>query len=75
MEIEAATGAHNNQPTNDSNMAAEMAIAAVVAVTAATTATVTTVVVQRAAAAMAAREIYIKKGQKRRSWRRRWQWR
>jgi hypothetical protein len=59
VETETVAGAHNNQPTNDSDMATETAFVAAAAVAA-----------QTAAAATAAREIYIKEGQKRRSWRR-----
>jgi hypothetical protein len=88
VETEAAEGAHNNQPTNGSDMAAETAFAAAAAATTAavaaavaTAAMVATVaMVATAATAMAqtvagstgVREIYIKKGRKRRSLRR-WQ--
>ena len=77
VETEAAVGAHNNQPTNGSDMVAEMAFAAVAAATAAAVAAAVvklamaaTAVAQMAAAATAAHEIYIKKGRKRMSWRR-----
>ena len=77
VETEAAAGAHNNQPTNGNNMAAETAFtaaaaatAAAVAVAVATAAMAATAAEQTAAVVMAALEIYIKKGRKRRSWRR-----
>ncbi len=59
-KAEAAAGAHNNQPTNGSDMVAETAF------TAAAVATAATAAVQTAAAVTAVRKIYIKKGQKRR---------
>ncbi len=74
VETEAAAGAHNNQPTNGSNMAAETAFAVAAAAKAAAVAAAVaaaamaamaamaaaqTVTAQTAAAATAAREIYI----------------
>ncbi len=71
VETEAVAGAHNNQPTNGSNMGAEMAFVAAAAATAAAmaaaVATAAMVATAATAAAMVAREIYIKKRQKRRS--------
>jgi hypothetical protein len=71
VETDAAVGAHNNQPTNGSNMAAETAFAAAEAATAAavaaavaTAATAAMAEAQTAAVANTAREIYIKKGRK-----------
>jgi hypothetical protein len=68
VETEAAAGAHNNKPTNISDMASETAFVTAAVATAAMAATAA---VQTAAVAMAAHEIYIKKGWKRRSWWRR----
>jgi hypothetical protein len=70
VETEAASGAHNNQPTNGSDMTAEMALFAVAAVVSAaavaaevaTAAMSATVAMQTVAAATAVREIYIKRG-------------
>ena len=68
-----AVETHNNQPTNGSDMAAETAFTAAAAATAAavaaavaTAAMAFTAAVQTATVATAAREIYIKKGRKRR---------
>ena len=76
VETEAVAGAHDNQPTNSRDMTAETAFTAAAAAmaaavaaavaTAAMSSTVATVAAQTVAAAMAAREIYMKKGQKRR---------
>ena len=70
VETEAASGAHNNQPTNGSDMTAEMALFAVAAVVSAaavaaevaTAAMSATVAMQTVAAATAVHEIYIKRG-------------
>ena len=74
METDAAVGAHNNQPTNGSNMAAETAFAAAEAATAAavaaavaTAATAAMVEAQTAVVAKTAREIYIQEGWKKSS--------
>ncbi len=72
-ETEAVAGAHNNQSTDGSNsdkngvlLAAAAATAAVA--TAAMVAMTATAAAQTVAAVMAAREIYIKKWPKQRSW-------
>jgi len=75
VETEAAAVAHNNQPTKGSDMSAEMAFTLAAAATAtavaaavATVAMVATVAAQMAAAETGLCEIYIKNGQKWRSW-------
>ena len=86
METDAVAGAHNNQPTSGSDMAAETAFVAAAAATAAAVAaavataamaamTSAQMAVQMVAVVTAAHEIYINKGWKRMSWwrrRRRW---
>jgi hypothetical protein len=74
VETEAAAGAHINQPTNGSNMAAETVFAVAAAATVAAVAAAeamaamaATAAPQTAAAATAACEIYVKKGRKWRS--------
>ena len=66
VETETAAGAHNNQPTNGSNMAAETASAALAVAMAAAVAvagvTMAMVVMSTAQTVAAVCEIYIKKG-------------
>ena len=66
VETETVAGAHNNQPTNGSNMAAETASAALAVAMAAAVAvavvTMAMVVMSTAQTVAAVCEIYIKKG-------------